>query len=68
MILCEFTQTAWDTTNEFNAFISDSINRGLYKTSETASYDDKLMTLVTCDTWDNNKRIVVLAKQIDAKS
>lgn len=64
----EFTQTAWDTTNEFNSFISDSINRGFYKTSETASYDDKLMTLVTCDTQDNNKRIVVLAKQIDAKS
>lgn len=64
----EFTQTAWDTTNEFNSFISDSINRGFYKTSETASYDDKLMTLVTCDTRDNNKRIVVLAKQIDAKS
>lgn len=64
----EFTQSSWDTTNEFNSFISDSINRGLYKTSETASYDDKLMTLVTCDTRDNNKRIVVLAKQIDTKS
>ena len=64
----EFTKTRWDTTNEFNTFISDSINRGLYETGEIASNDDKLMTLVTCDTRDNNKRIVVLAKQIDTKS
>lgn len=63
----EFTQSSWDTSNEFNAFISDSINRGLYKTGETATSNDKLMTLVTCDTRDNNKRIVVLAKQIDTK-
>ena len=63
----EFTQSGWDTSNEFNAFISDSINRGLYKTGETATSNDKLMTLVTCDTRDNNMRIVVLAKQIDTK-
>ena len=64
----EFTHSSWDTSNEFNAFISDSINRGLYKTKESATSNDKLMTLVTCDTRDNNKRIVVLAKQIDTKS
>lgn len=64
----EFTQSIWNTSNEFNAFISDSINRGLYKTGESVTSDDKLMTLVTCDTRDNNKRIVVLAKQIDVKS
>lgn len=64
----EFTQSSWDASNEFNAFISDSINRGLYKTTESATSNDKLMTLVTCDTRDNNKRIVVLAKQIDTKS
>lgn len=64
----EFTQSSWDTSNEFYAIISDSINRGLYKTKESATSNDKLMTLVTCDTRDNNKRIVVLAKQIDTKS
>ena len=64
----EFTQSSWDTSNEFNAFISDSINHGLYKTKESATSNDKLMTLVTCDTRDNNKRIVILAKQIDANS
>ena len=60
----EFTKTSWDAANEFNIFISDSINHGLYKTRETATPNDKLITLVTCDTRDNNKRIVILAKMI----
>lgn len=63
----EFTQTEWDSTNSFNAFISDSINRGLYKTGVSVNKDDRLMTLVTCDTRDNNKRIVILAKLINSK-
>ena len=63
----EFTQTEWDSTNSFNAFISDSINRGLYKTGVSVNKEDRLMTLVTCDTRDNNKRIVILAKLINSK-
>ena len=58
----EFTQSNWDSNNSFNAFISDSINNGLYKTEVTVDTEDKLMTLVTCDTKDNNKRIVILSK------
>ena len=61
----EFTQTEWDSTNSFNAFISDSINRGLYKTGVSVNKEDRLMTLVTCDTRDNNKRIVILAKLVN---
>jgi len=61
----EFTQASWDSNNAFNAFISDSINRELYKTNVTVDSEDKLMTLVTCDTRDDNKRIVILAKLID---
>lgn len=60
----EFTQSNWDSNNAFNAFISDSINRELYKTSVTVDSEDKIMTLVTCDTRDNNKRIIVIAKKI----
>lgn len=60
----EFTQSNWDSNNAFNAFISDSINRELYKTGVTVNLEDKLMTLVTCDTRDNNKRIIVIAKKI----
>ena len=60
----EFTQASWNSNNAFNAFISDSINRELYKTSVTVDSEDKIMTLVTCDTRDNNKRIIVIAKKI----
>ena len=60
----EFTQSDWDSNNAFNAFISDSINRELYKTDVTVDSEDKIMTLVTCDTRDNNKRIIVIAKKI----
>ena len=60
----EFTQSNWDSNNAFNAFISDSINRELYKTDVTVDSEDKIMTLVTCDTRDNNKRIIVIAKKI----
>ena len=42
----EFTQSNWDSDTSFNAFISDSINRGLYKTGISVNTNDKLMTLV----------------------
>ena len=58
----EFTQASWDSNNAFNAFISDSINNELYKTGVSVDTEDKLMTLVTCDTRDDNKRIVILSK------
>ena len=45
----EFTQSSWNSDTAFNAFIADSINRGLYKTGVSVNTDDKLMTLVTCD-------------------
>ena len=60
----EFTQASWDSNNAFNAFISDSINRELYKTSVTVDSEDKIMTLVTCDTRDNNKKIIVIVKKM----
>ena len=63
----KFTQSNWNSNNAFNAFISDSINRELYKTDVTVDSEDKIMTLVTCDTRDNNKRIVILSKLINSK-
>ena len=59
----EFTQSSWDSDTAFNAFIADSINRRLYKTGVSVNTNDKLMTLVTCDTRNDNKRIVILAKK-----
>lgn len=61
----EFTQSSWDSDTAFNAFIADSINRGLYKTGVSVNSDDKLMTLVTCDTRNDNKRIVIVAKRVN---
>ena len=55
----EFTHSNWDSNNAFNAFISDSINRELYKTGVNVDSEDKIMTLVTCATRDNNKRKLV---------
>ena len=45
--------------------IPDSINRGLYKIGVSVNKEDRLMTLVTCDTRDNNMRIVILAKLVN---
>ena len=45
--------------------VKPSINRGLYKTGVSVNKDDRLTTLVTCDTRDNNERIVILAKLVN---
>lgn len=44
----EFTKISWDTTNVFNAPISDLINRDLDIMGEATSNDEKVMTFVTC--------------------
>ena len=59
----EFTQSSWRSNNDFQAFISNTINNSLYRTGASASNDDELMILVTCDTRDGNKRIVVIGKK-----
>lgn len=60
----EFTQSSWRSNNDFQVFISDTINNSMYRTGVSVTNDDQLMTLVTCDTRDGNKRIVVIGKQI----
>ena len=44
----ETMKISWDTTNVFNAPISDLINRGLDIMGEATSNDEKVMTFVTC--------------------
>lgn len=60
----EFTQSSWRSNNDFQAFISNTINNSLYRTGASVSNDDELMTLVTCDTRDGNKRIVAIGKKV----
>ena len=44
----ETMKISWDTTNVFNAPISDLINRDLDIMGEATSNDEKVMTFVTC--------------------
>ena len=44
----ETMKISWDTTNVFNAPISDLINRDLDIMAEATSNDEKVMTFVTC--------------------
>lgn len=60
----EFTQSSWRSNNDFQVFISDTINNSMYRTGVSVTNDDQLMTLVTCDTRDGNKRIVVIGKKV----
>lgn len=62
----EFTQSEWRSGNDFTSFINNSISSSLYQTGVPANNTNKLMTLVTCDTRDNSKRIVILAKLVDS--
>lgn len=60
----EFAQSSWRSNNDFQVFISDTINNSMYRTGVSVTNDDELMTLVTCDTRDGNKRIVVIGKKV----
>lgn len=44
----ETMKISWDTTNVFNAPISDLINRDLDIMGKATSNDEKVMTFVTC--------------------
>lgn len=49
---------------EFNEFISKCKELSLYDTAVTAKYEDKLLTLSTCEYSQDNGRLVVVAKKI----
>ena len=55
---------SWRSNNDFQVFISSTINNSLYRTGISVSNDDRLIILITCDTRDGNKRIIVIGKQI----
>ena len=61
----EFIQTSWRKKEEFSTFIKNVKAKSFYSTGVSVNENDKIMTLVTCDTRDNSKRIVVLAKLIN---
>lgn len=60
----EFSKTKWRNKDSYSSFLESIKKDALYDTGTDVSSDDKLMTLVTCDTRDGNKRVVVIAKEV----
>ena len=50
--------------NEFNSNMEEMANMSLFDTGVTASYGDRLITLSTCDSSEEDGRFVVVAKKI----
>ena len=60
----EFANSEWRKASSYEEFLQDMKSRSLYDTGVSVSAADKIITLVTCDTRDGNKRIVVLGKEV----
>lgn len=60
----EFSKTEWRNKDSYSSFLESIKKDSLYDTRTAVSSDDKLMTLVTCDTRDGNKRVVIIAKEV----
>ena len=53
-----------NSEEEFNSYMNEMAEMGLYDTGVTASYGDSLLTLSTCDHSQTDGRFVVVAKRI----
>lgn len=60
----EFAQSSWRKESDFDDFLKSLKEKSEYVTDVSVSNEDKLMTLVTCDTRDNSKRIVLVSKLV----
>lgn len=56
------------TEEEFNHYLENVQALSLYDTGATATDEDQLITLSTCDYWTENGRLVVVAKKIQKKT
>lgn len=57
-----------NTAEDFSAYIEKCQALSFYDTGVSAEYGDKLITLSTCEYSQNNGRLVVVAKLIEANS
>ena len=55
----------FETEEEFLEFYNYAKEHSLYDTGVTAEYDDKFLTLSTCEYSQNNGRLVVIAKKVN---
>lgn len=60
----EFAKTEWRNDDSYSSFLESIKTNSLYNTGVEVSEDENLMTLVTCDTRDGNKRVVIIAKEV----
>lgn len=49
---------------KYNEYINNCKRIELYDTNQTASYGEQLITLITCEYYEENARMVVVAKKI----
>lgn len=50
--------------NDFNLFIEKCNSLKLYNTDSQVNYEDKIITLSTCEYSQKNGRLVIIAKKI----
>lgn len=60
----EFSKTEWRNKDSYSSFLESIKKDTLYDTGTDVYSDEKLMTLVTCDTRDGSKRVVIIAKEV----
>jgi sortase B len=53
-----------NSQEEFDSYMKDMSELSLYDTGVTASYGDELLTLSTCDYYEEDGRFVVVAKRV----
>ena len=64
MILWNFPKRNGEIRIPIRPFLKASKKDTLYDTGTDVYSDEKLMTLVTCDTRDGSKRVVIIAKEV----
>ena len=62
----EYYEFADGTEKDFNTYLNYATKRTHYKPESSATYGDKLISLVTCAYHTENGRFVVVAKQIES--
>ena len=55
------------TVADYKKFIASVKEKSLYQTGTTAKYRDKLLTLSTCEYFQKNGRMVLVAKKNNGK-
>lgn len=63
----EFAETEWRKETSYSSFLRDMKSKSIYNTGVNASTNDKIMTLVTCDTRNGNRRVVIVGKEISVE-